>query len=48
MHPGEPGVEPGPQELQRLAALGVVRRQELGHLSLEVGGVGHGPVPVIG
>ena len=47
MHPREPGVEPGAQELQRLAAFGIVRREKLGYLNFESGGVGDGPVPVV-
>ena len=46
MHPGEAGVEPGAQELQRVAALGVMRRQELGHLRPEGAASVTAPFPV--
>ncbi len=40
MHPCQPGVEPGPQELEPVGCSGIVRGEELGDLGPQSGRVG--------
>jgi hypothetical protein len=44
MHPGETGVETRSQEFQRLRALRIMSRQELGDLRPQAVRIGSGPL----
>src|SRR5690606_41758641 len=48
VHPGESGVEAGPQEVEAAGGGGRVRRQELPGAAAQFGGVGHAAAPFSG